>query len=715
MNKKSYNISGFDCAHCAAKTEAHLNKDENISSCILDFAGDKLHIVYKDKEYSVDQLKEKIAEVETDEIYLSELGEKKKKSSIFDKSLIYLLIRAIIATIIIVLSMTLFHEDKYFYVNMGMYIFGILLLGYDIFWKVIHHIIHLENPLDEYLLLSIASIGAFLVAVITHENHFMDSLMVITLFQIGKMIEGIATRKSKEAVQMAVSLRVETAHILNSGAIIEVSPEDIKVNDLVIVSSGELVPVDGKIIKGEGYLDTSSLTGEFVPVHAKEGLDIYSGYLLKEGNITLKASKVYSDSAVSKIINLISSGEVKKSKADNFVSKFAKWYTPSIFIAAIITGLVGGIISSNYAYWAILGLKMLVVACPCAIVISLPLAYFSALGLASRNGIVVKGTNYLDKLNELDTLVTDKTGTLTKGEFKIVSVHAEKDEQELLDSLYAAEYLSNHPIGKAICANVDVHKYNKDTSDFVELPGYGVSIIYQNQKVFAGKKQLLDRAGIKNIATSSEVGTVIYVGKADQYLGYVVLSDVLKEDTPYMVKELKKNKIEMMLLSGDKIDNVKNFAHSIGIEKYHGELLPEEKVSYLEKQLDKHHVVAYLGDGINDAACIKEADIGIAMGAIGSDIAVESADIVIMTDHPSKVVDSIKIAKIARRVSVFNIIFALVVKIGIEIAAIISSSLGYPDVIPMWAAVLADTGLTVMLVINSLLVLYRKIDKKKSQ
>ena len=787
MIRRTYNISGFDCANCAAKTENYLKKQEELESVTLDFAGDKLHIVFKDKEWSVEQILAKIKEVETDPIEISLVGEKKqyvysikgfdcancakkteaylnkhpkieeaildfagdklflrftdsplsekeildiikevetdpielhalenkkeKKRKIFTKDLWILLFRVIFVTAIMVVSHTLLAGHQYFWIVFALYILGIGVILYDITWKVIKHIIHKENPIDEYLLITIAAVGAFLVASLNQNSHeFMDSIMVAALFQLGKVIEGIATNKSKEAISSALDLRVETANLIVNGEVKAVSPESLKIGDLVLVATGELIPVDGVVKEGEGLVDTSSLTGEFVPVLVRDKSEVYSGCLLKSGTITIKVSREYKDSAVSKINELIANSGAKKSKADEFVTKFARWYTPIVFVSAILVGLIGGLISREWSTWAILGLKMLVVACPCAIVISVPMAYFSAVGLASKNGIVVKGTNYLDQLVEMKKLITDKTGTLTKGEFSIVKINATKDEEELLRCLYAAEYLSSHPIARAI-VNDKEYDLAYQTSDFLEVAGHGVSIIYKGKKVLAGSAKLLKDEGII-FDEAKENGSVVYCAYDNEYLGYVVLSDEIKEDSKEMVELLKKEGVEVILLTGDKEENAKALAESLGIEKYHSELLPEEKTTYLEKELSNKYKTGFVGDGINDAASIKGADIGFAMGGIGSDAAVESADIVIMTDHPSKIYDSVKIAKIARHTSIFNIVAALSIKISIEIIAFVTNLFGHPEFIPMWLAVLADTGLTVLLVINSLLVLYRKIKHK---
>lgn len=709
MIKKSYHITGFDCAHCALKSEKHLNKHPAINNAVIDFAKDKLFIEYKDKELTIDEILKSIAEVESDPIEIVDATKEKKRYKIFNKDFWYTLARVLIGvTIILVCSIALTHEQ--FYIQLGLYAFGIVLLTYDVTWKVILHIVHKENPIDESLLITLCTVGAFIVAIIAHEPHFfMEALMVVTLYQVGKIIEGIATNKSKEAVARAVNLRIEHAAKLVDGEIQEVSPEMLDVNDMIVVTAGEYIPVDAVVISGDGQVDTSSLTGEFVPVSAKEGTELYSGYLLKEGTLNLKVIRTYQNSAVSKIIDLISNSGAKKSKADEFVSRFAKWYTPIVFIVSLLVAIIGGAITNNWKDWVILGLKMMVVACPCAIVISVPLAYFAALGLASKNGIVFKGTNYIDELNRMEKLVTDKTGTLTKGVFeisKIVPIGVKQDF--LLDVMSSVESLSNHPIGKTIAK---LKKSSVLSENFEELAGLGVCAEYKGDVVLIGNSKLLNEYEIE-FEEVDENGVVVYCVYDGKYIGYLVISDEVRESSKELVSSLQNSGVDVVLLTGDKEHNTQKLCSELGIKKYYSSLLPDQKIECLEKELSNKYATGFIGDGINDAASIKRADIGFAMGAIGSDAAIESADVVIMNDEPMKVYDSIRIAKIARHTSIFNIIFALSVKIGVELAAIITSLLGKGELIPMWLAVLADTGLTVLMVINSLLILYRKIKRK---
>ncbi|MBO4682403.1 MAG: cadmium-translocating P-type ATPase [Bacilli bacterium] len=712
MIKRSYTIKGFDCAHCAAKSESHLNKHPNIEKAAIDFSMDRLDIVYRDKEMSIDDIKACIKEVESDPLTITDYGQKVNKFRIFDKDFFILLGRIIYVILVVVLSFTAFHDDSFFWVNFGLYISAILVICYDIFFKVGLRIVHRENPIDEYLLISIATIGAFTIAVIEKEAHeFMESVMVATLFQIGRVVEGIATNKSKEAVMEAVDLRVEYANKLVDGTVERISPEQLVVGDLVVASAGEIIPIDGVVTDGNALVDVSSLTGEFVPISASKDKHVFSGCLIKEGSVTIQATEEYSNSTVSRIMNLITESRKNKSKADKFVTKFAKWYTPTVFIISFLVGIIGSLVTSNWDEWMLLALKMLVVACPCAIVISVPLAYFSGIGLAGKNGIVIKGSNYLDELVQLDKVVTDKTGTLTKGDFKITKSESYGiSSDELLNYLFVVESYSNHPVGKAICLSIENHHEKIKVDNFVERAGYGVECDYKGDHIIAGSKKLFAEHNIE-VKDDVDDGVITYCAVNGKYVGYVVLSDEIKNDSYDMVNLLSKNNIDVVLLTGDKRENAEIFCKKLGISSYYAELLPDEKVTYLNKEQSSGDTVAFIGDGINDAPSIKGADVGFAMGGIGSDTAVENADIVLMTDNPRKIYDAFKIAKMTRNTAVFNIIFALTVKIGIEIIAFVANLFGRPEIIPMWAAVLADTGLTVLLVLNSLFLLYRKVKK----
>ena len=734
LTKKVYHISGFDCGNCAAKTERYLNSKEYIESAKIDFANDKMYITYSGKSLSIEELKKVITEVEDDplNIYEEKTSEKKKEQKIFTKHMWIILIRVIFAMIVTLVCIFLLGKEQYNWLRFGLYLGTYFVIGYDILWKVILHIKHRTNPLDHNLLISLAAVGAFTLCVIqflnfdTHREHVihylssdysiamdhaMDAMMVVILFQIGRIIESVATNKSKAAVMKAVELRVDTANLLTDSGVQVVSPEELMVGQKIIVKVGELIPVDGVVIDGEALVDTSSLTGEFIPVKASKEENVFSGCLIKQGQITVEVKKIYADSTVSKIIELITSGGEKKSKADEFIAKFGRLYTPIVVLVSILVIVVIGLASGNWMNSVYQGLEILVTGCPCAIVISVPLAYFAAIGLSSKHGIVVKGAAFLDKLVGIKTVITDKTGTLTKGTFSIQVVKPYNvSEDELLGYLYAVESLSNHPIGKAIVSGQNVKQIAAKLVDFKEIAGFGVEGKYNNKHIIAGSKKLMEKYEIEYVP-ASEIGATIYVAVDKKYYGYVVLSDEEKESAKEMVLLLHKRDIKVMLLTGDHEDNAKDICEKLGIDEYRSNLLPDQKTEILEEEINKNNgAVAFIGDGINDAPSIIRSDVGIAMGGIGSDIAVENADVVIMNDDPVKVYDAIKIASMARSTAIFNIIFSLVVKIAVAVLVILQDFIpGFE--IPMYVAVLADTGLTVLMVLNSLAVLYRKVKR----
>ena len=726
VNKKTYHISGFDCPNCAHKSEDHLNKHEKIDNCHIDFSTNKMYITYKDKELTVEEIAKIIAEVESDPLDIHELGSKKEKEQapkLFTASMWFLLARVLFAVLVMVLCMTVFHQfDETGWIRFAIYTFTTLLLSYDVMWRVVLHLRHMRNVIDHNLLITIAIIGATILSVlhitgdsIEHGVHFaMEAMMVVGLFQVGQIVEKIATNRSKAAVMNAVQLRVEYANLLKDGEVRKVNPEELEIGDSVVVGAGEMIPVDGEVVDGSAYIDKSSLTGEFVPVLADvNDSEVLAGCLVKSGLITLKVKKKYEDSAVAKIIELISNSGEKKSKADEFIAKFARWYTPIIVLLSALVLLIGGLITKDWYTWVVSGLEILVTGCPCAIVISVPLAYFAAIGLASKNGIVIKGTNYMDEINNLNKIITDKTGTLTHGVFSIQKIVTAEgvNKEELLEALYAAESLSTHPIAKAICHEVNVKEIAAQQRDYKEIAGKGVMTSYKGDYIYAGNLKFMEMTGVK-IAKAEEQGTVVYCQKEGKYLGYIVLNDEVKKEAYDMVRLLHKEKMEVVLLTGDKNENALALQKELGIDRVYSELTPEQKTKILEQEMsDSNKNVAFVGDGINDAPSIMRADVGFAMGAIGSDIAVQNADVVIMNDNPAKVYESVKIARIARGTAIFNIVFALLVK-AIVAALVIILPIAIATQVPMVVPVIADTGLTVVLVLNSLFILFRKASKQ---
>ena len=718
MSKKViYHISGFDCPNCAAKVERFLNKEEYIQSATIDFTNERMYINYRDEPLQTEQLIEVIKTVESDPLRIEKIQQgAKTKQSLFDKNMIFNLSRIVIATVLLFVSRFVFAESN-FLISAILYGISALICLYDIVWKLIQNVIHLRNPIDMNLLLTISCTGVFALALLIHygvlaEGPFdidmMDGAMVIILYQVGELFEHIATGKSRNAISNAIDLRADTANLITDNKVVEVKPETLKVGDKILVRIGEIVPADGEIIDGQGTLDTSSLTGEPMPVDALVGMNALSGSILRSGSITIRINKVFADSTISKILELVQSSGERKAKAEKFITKFARIYTPSVFVLGILFAVISGLITKNWAQSIFGGLAILVVSCPCAIVISVPLAFFAGIGLASKRGVVIKGANYLDSLCKIGTVFIDKTGTLTYGDFKVSDwVTNGVSEEELRTSILAAESRSNHPIAKAICLHQNVSSIALKQSEYEEIPGLGVKTVYDKNVILAGNVELLKNNGI-NVEEVEVGGTAIYVAKNGIYIGYVVLKDVVRDKARELVKKLDEIGINVVLLSGDKESTVKEVADAVGIKEYHAKLLPQEKTKFLEKTIENRQdgkLTAFAGDGINDTPSIIRADVGFAMGGIGSDVAVENSDVVIMQDHPLKIYDSIQIAKKTRRVAIFNIVFSLLVKVCV-IILILTGVLGHAG---MFVAVLADTGLTVLMTFNSLMLIYRKI------
>ena len=719
MSKKViYHISGFDCPNCAAKVERFLNKEEYIQNAVIDFTNERMYITYRDEPLDVENLKEVIKTVESDPLRIERIHQgRKTQQNLFDKKTIFNLSRIILSTILMLITCFVV-EDKNFLLAVILYGFSALLCLYDIIWKLIQNIIHLRNPIDMNLLLTLSSLGVLTLAILIHygvlpEGRFhidmMDGVMVIVLYQVGELFEHIATGKSKNAISNAIDLRADTANLITDNKVVEVKPETLKVGDKILVRIGEIVPADGEIIDGQGTLDTSSLTGEPIPVDALVGMNALSGSILRSGSITIRINKVFADSTISKILELVQSSGERKAKAEKFITKFARIYTPSVFLIGILFAVISGLITHDWAQSIFGGLAILVVSCPCAIVISVPLAFFAGIGLASKRGVVIKGANYLDSLCKIGTVYIDKTGTLTYGDFKVsdwVTNGVEKDE--LKEAILAAESRSNHPIAKAICLHQNISSLALKQENYEEVAGLGVKTEYEGNVIFAGNVELLKNNGI-NVEEVEVGGTAIYVAKNNKFIGYVVLKDVVRDKAKELVKKLNSIGIEVVLLSGDKESTVKEVADAVEIKEYHAKLLPQEKTKYVEKAIENREnnkLIAFAGDGINDTPSIIRADVGFAMGGIGSDVAVENSDVVIMQDHPLKIYDSIKIAKKTRSVAIFNIVFSLVVKVAV-IILILTGVLGHMG---MTVAVLADTGLTVLMTFNSLMLIYRKIE-----
>ncbi len=632
------------------------------------------------------------------------------------KEILIKVIRLALGLTTALLGLFLFNENNYgVWINLTVMVIAWLIVGYDIILEAFSSLIKEKNPFDENMLMLIASIGAFCLRIFGKDeneifgNEFFEAFMVAFLFQLGDIFEDLATDKSHEAIINAVGLRAKKASLLVDGDIKSVKPEDLKINDQILVKVGEIIPADGEIISGEGDIDVSSLTGEFNPVFRKCGESVNSGTILKNGSLTIKVTKSYEDSTVSKIISLVEESSEQKSKADKFITKFARIYTPIVVLIAIILAIFPPLIigmndGEVWKQWVKIAVSILVISCPCAVVVSVPLAYFAGIGLASKNGIIVKGGSYFDQLNNLGVLVTDKTGTLTYGKFMMEEVHPEGiSEEEFLEYIRAAESRSNHPIAKAIIGDIDISKFSSDITAYNEIAGLGEELTYKGHKILTGNKKLLTNHNIE-FETPNAVGTIVYLAIDSKYVGYVLLTDQVKDTSLATINNLHNLGVKTIMLTGDKENSARKVADSLNIDEVHYELLPEEKTGILKQTIDStKKAVAYVGDGINDAPSITLSDVGFAMGGAGSDLAVENANIVIMNDDISKVYTVIKIAKTTRNRAIFNVVASILIKIAIALCSIFIPNF------PLMVAVFADTGVTLIMVASSISLLIHKV------
>lgn len=593
---------------------------------------------------------------------------------------------------IIVFLMAYFIPGIKFNLKIGMYIVSYALIGFDIFKKAIKHLFR-KDMFDENLLMTIATIGALCI------GEYIEGIAVLLLYKIGEYLQDKAVDTSKEKIKNAIDIRAKYANVIENGKVEKVDPETLKIGDIVVVKNGEKIPTDGVISKGNTRLDTSSLTGESIPKDVAENDEVLSGMINLGEVIEIKVTKAFEDSTASKILDLIENARESKSKTENFITKFSKIYTPTVIVIAILIAMsfpsmfgIGFDDSLNRA------LIFLVVSCPCALVISVPLGFFVGMGNCSKKGILIKGSNYLDALSSVDTVAFDKTGTLTKGVFKITKINNKSDmsDDEILEYLALCESYSNHYIAKSILASYGKEIDKERIKEHSEIAGHGIKAVIDGKEVLAGNKSLMDSQNIK-VDVENTVGTVIYIAIDKKYSGNVVLSDELKDNVLELSNNLKricgiKNTV---LLTGDKENVAKKVAEEIKFNNVYGELLPQDKVEIVEKlKQGTKKKVAFVGDGINDSPVLASADVGISMGN-GSDIAIDTSDIVLMTDEPHKLVECIKISKRTKSVVIQNIVFAL----SIKVIVLLLSAMGIST---MWEAIFADVGVSLLAIFNSI-------------
>ncbi|PYE42408.1 cadmium-translocating P-type ATPase [Paenibacillus barcinonensis] len=584
--------------------------------------------------------------------------------------------------------------------QLGLYILAYVIAGGDIVLQAFKNIIR-GQVFDEYFLMTVATLGAFAI------GEYPEGVAVMLFYQLGELFQGMAVNRSRKSIQSLMDIRPDYANVL-TGAGEEtrrVSPDQVRIGDRIIVKAGERVPLDGVVKAGQSMVDTSALTGESVPRELKPGSDALSGFVNKNGMLTIEVTKTFGESTVSKILDMVQNASSRKAKTEHFISKFARYYTPVVVILAALIALVPPLLlnGATFADWIYRALVFLVISCPCALVVSIPLGFFGGIGAASRNGILVKGSNYLEALNDVKVVVFDKTGTLTKGVFKVTAVHSQgaHTEEELMRLAAIAEASSNHPIAESIRAAWGKDIPVQDADGYDEVAGHGIKVNVNGQEVLAGNGKLMEQAGIAYTMPQT-AGTVVHVAKAGIYIGHIIIADEVKQDAAVAIQALKQLGIrKTVMLTGDATAVGEAVGHQLGVDEVYAELLPQDKVERLEQlEVNKgpKEKIVFVGDGINDTPVLARADVGVAMGGLGSDAAIEAADVVIMTDEPSRLASAIRIAKRTRRIVWQNIGFALGVKA-------IFLLLGVFGIATMWEAVFSDVGVTVLAVLNAMRVL----------
>lgn len=602
------------------------------------------------------------------------------------------LIRIIVAGVLLVAAALLPLEEKSL-LRLAAFLVPYFMIGYDVLWKAVRGIIH-GQVFDENFLMCVATVGALFV------GEYPEASAVMLFYQTGELFQSVAVGKSRKSISDLMDICPEFANVERDGQLEEVDPEEVELDSIIVVKPGEKIPLDGVIIEGSSSVDTAALTGESLPRSVKVGDDVISGCINQSGLLKVKVTKEYEDSTVTKILELVENSATKKAKSENFITRFARYYTPSVVIAAAVLAVLPPLIlGGGWADWIHRALIFLVISCPCALVISVPLSFFGGIGGASKRGILVKGGNYLEALATAETVVFDKTGTLTKGSLEVTKIHTDSmNEDELLDLAAHAESYSDHPIARSVCAKFGKEVDHSRISSDEEISGHGIRAVIDGREVYAGNKKLMEQQSV-SVPECGCKGTMVHVAADGGYAGHIVISDVVKETSAAAIKSLKDNGVKQtVMLTGDAESTAQEVADALGLDKVYAELLPADKVEKVEellKQKQEGSSLVFVGDGINDAPVLTRADVGIAMGSLGSDAAIEAADIVLMDDDPAKISLAMKIARKTVRIVRENIVFAL----GVKALVLILGALGIAN---MWLAVFADVGVSVIAILNAM-------------
>ncbi|MDV7691040.1 heavy metal translocating P-type ATPase [Enterococcus faecium] len=689
---KSYRLEGLDCANCAMKIEKGVQKINGVKEATVNFTSGKLTIdaeedhlatIEQETKKVVKELEPDVKVTEIDKEKVSEHGNEKERNTLF----------RILFSLAGIALLLLFDFNEP--IRLIGYLLIYLLIGYDVVKKAVMNIVK-GKIFDENFLMSVATIGAMLI------GEYPEAVAVMLFYQIGEYFQGLAVSHSRKSIRELMAIRPETAHVQTAEGLMTVNPEDVQIGQFVLVKHGERVPLDGTIIEGESLVDTSALTGESVPKSVYVGETVLSGFINKNKPFLVQVEKSYENSTISKLLELVENASSKKAPAENFITKFARYYTPVVVGLAVLLAVLPPLVVSGAAFseWIYRALTFLVISCPCALVISVPLSFFGGIGGASKIGVLVKGSNYLELLAQTETVVFDKTGTLTKGDFSIQTIDTKIDPKIFMQYVASAEQFSTHPIAQSVLEGYAGPLL--PTTNIQEFAGEGILAEVDGKQVLVGNHKLMERFEI-SFPSSQEIGTLLYLAIDQSYSGYLVIADTLKEDAVDALVQLKQAGVKnTVMLTGDSKKIADHIGKQVGVDKIYSELLPEDKVQRLEEILQRNNKkTAFVGDGINDAPVLARADVGIAMGGLGSDAAIEAADVVIMNDQPSKIAEAIHLAKKTLKIVKQNIVFA----IGIKILVLALGAFGFAS---MGDAVFADVGVTVLAVLNAMRSLHVK-------
>ena len=703
---KKYLLKGLDCPNCSAKIEKKVGELEGVALSEVNLMKQTLTVSMDhnkaasmlDMVTTIVHSHEPDVEVSEQKADISVAPDKKEKTPVYSDDDKKLTIRLISGAVIYAVGMglTLFGHVS-LPVELGVLIVAYIILGWDVVWQAVKNITR-GQIFDEHFLMSLSTIGAFAI------GEYPEAVAVMLFYQVGEFFQSLAVKRSRKSISDLMDIRPDSATVRRNGELVVVAPETVSIGELIVVKPGEKIPLDGIVTEGESMLDTRALTGESVPRSIRKGEEALSGCVNQSGVLTIKVTKSFGESTVTKIIDLVENASSRKAPTENFITTFARYYTPIVVgMAAILAIIPPVILGGGWSEWLRRGFVFLIVSCPCALVISIPLTFFGGIGAASKRGVLVKGSNYLEALNKVSVVVFDKTGTLTKGVFKVVDITVEFGftKEQVLEYAAQAESYSNHPIAKSIQEAFGKTIDQSVLSGYEEISGHGIRVLIGGKRVLAGNSKLMDSEKVSYAACQS-AGTKVYIAVDGRYAGCIVIADEVKDDSQNAIASLKKIGVEKtVMLTGDDEKIGKAVAEQLGLDEYYAQLLPDQKVEKLE-YLDQHKTkgskLAFVGDGINDAPVLARADVGIAMGGLGSDAAIEAADVVLMTDEPSKLVDAIDVAKATKRIVMQIIIIAL----GIKSVFLILGALGIAG---MWEAVFGDVGVTIIAVLNAMRIL----------